>query len=53
LKKPLPEVDDGKQQQYTIQVFSLQRQHVKCAAKHIEKWVVCCKGENPESFLKE
>jgi hypothetical protein len=37
LKKPLPGVDDGRQQLYTIQVFSLQRQHVKCAAKHIEK----------------
>jgi hypothetical protein len=36
LKKPLPGVDNGRQQQYTIQVFSLQKQHVKCIAKDIE-----------------
>jgi hypothetical protein len=36
LKKPLLGVDNGRQQQYTIQVFSLQGQHVKCTAKHIE-----------------
>jgi hypothetical protein len=28
--------DNGRQQEYTIQVFSLQVQHVKCIAKHIE-----------------
>jgi hypothetical protein len=36
LRKPLPEVDNGRQRQYTIQVFSLQGQHIKCTAKHIE-----------------
>ena len=35
-KKSLPGVDNGRQQQYTIQVFSLLWQHVKCAAKHID-----------------
>ena len=36
LKKPLPGIDNGRQQQYTIRMFSLLWQHVKCAAKHID-----------------
>jgi hypothetical protein len=43
LKKHLPRVDNGRQQQYTIQVFSLQRQHVKCTAKHIENGLYVAK----------
>ena len=36
LRKPLPGIDNGRQQQYTIRMFSLLWQHVKCAAKHID-----------------
>ena len=36
LRKPLPEIDNGRQQHYTIRMFSLLWQHVKCAAKHID-----------------
>jgi hypothetical protein len=55
LKKPLPGVDNGRQQQYTIQVFSLQGQHVKCTAKHIENelYVAKCSEHGPICHLFE
>jgi hypothetical protein len=34
--KLLPGVDNGRQQQYTTHVFSLQGQHVKLTSKQIE-----------------
>ena len=46
MRKPLPGIDNGRQQQYAIQVISLLCQHIKCAAKHIDGY----KGENPESY---
>ena len=46
MRKSLPGIDNGRQQQYAIQVLSLLWQHIKCAAKHIDG----CKGENPESY---
>ena len=36
LRKSLPGIDNGRQHQYTIRVFSLLWQHVKCAAKHFD-----------------
>ena len=36
LRKLLPGIDNGRQQQYTIRMFSLLWQHVKCAVKHFD-----------------
>ena len=36
IEKPLPGIDNGRQQQYIIRMFSLLWQHVKCAGKHID-----------------
>ena len=36
IEEPLPGIDNGRQQQYTIRMFSLLWQHVKCAAKHYD-----------------
>ena len=51
LKKPLPGIDNGRQQQYTIRMFSLLWQHVKCAAKHIDNELYVAK-EKIQNHMK-
>ena len=40
-----PGIDNGRQQQYTIQVSSLLWQYVKCATKHIDNELYVAKEE--------
>ena len=51
LRKPLPGVDNGRQQQYTIPMFSLLWQHVKCTAKHIDNGLYVAK-EKIQNHMK-
>ena len=51
LRKPLPGIDNGRQQQYTIRMFSLLWQHVKCAAKHIDNGLYVAK-EKIQNHMK-
>ena len=51
LRKPLPGIDNGRQQQYTIQMFSLLWQYVKCAAKHIDNGLYVAK-EKIQNHMK-
>ena len=51
LRKPLPGIDNGRQQQYTIRMFSLLLQHVKCAAKYIDNVLYVAK-EKIQNHMK-
>ena len=51
LRKPLPGIDSGRQHQYTIRMFSLLWQHVKCAAKHIDNGLYVAK-EKIQNHMK-
>ena len=51
LRKPLPGIDNGRQQQYTIRMFSLLLQHVKCAAKYIDNGL-CVAKEKIQNHMK-
>ena len=51
VKKPLPGIDNGRQQQYIIRMFSLLWQHVKCAAKHIDNGLYVAK-EKIQNHMK-
>ena len=51
LSKPLPGINNGRQQQYTIWMFSLLWQHIKCAAKHIDNELYVAK-EKIQNHMK-
>ena len=51
MRKPLPGIDNGRQQQYTIRMFSLLWQHVKCAAKYFDGELYVAK-EKIQNYIK-